>query len=216
MKSEIFADTYLFHFHTTFTDGHITIPEYFEFAVESGVNRLIFLEHVRRVPSYSVSDFLKLIAIASEKYDMLYSIGFEAKILPDGTLDISNDQIDIADVIGIAEHGSFTDLCQMKNTLYQVIDKYSFLAHDKEIVWVHPGLFLKRHHLLIAEADWYNKALQYAVTKGIKIERNLKYQLISSDISTKMCCDTVVIGADAHILSDLETWMRFIGFSCCR
>jgi len=209
MRSRIFVGKYLFHLHTTFTDGRITVPEYFEFAIKSGVTRLVFLEHIRRVPSFSISEFMNQIVRASKEYDFPYTIGFEAKIVPPGNLDISDHDTDIADVIGIAEHDSSMDLCNMKETLFRVIDKYSFLTRKKEIVWVHPGLFLKQNHLLIREMDWYKTALRYAVTKGIRIEMNLRYQLPSSDISTIIPRDNIVIGADAHSSSDLETWMRF-------
>ncbi|MEI6155245.1 MAG: hypothetical protein WCQ90_14290, partial [Deltaproteobacteria bacterium] len=143
--------------------------------------------------------------LASKEYNLPHSIGFEAKILPNGSLDISDDDIDIADVIGIAEHGSFKDMCRLRDLLYQVIDKYNFLTNGKDVVWVHPGLFFKKHPSLLKD-DWYYTLLQYAVSKGIKIERNLKHQLVSSCISTKIGSGNIVIGADAHSIADLDVW----------
>lgn len=208
MKSNIFKEKYLFHFHTDFTDGKVTIPEYFQFAVRFGVNRLIFLEHIRKIPSYFVDVFIDQIDRYSKRYGLPYSIGFEAKLLPNGDLDISNENIEIADVIGMAEHGSLSDLCQMKKALYQAIEKYSYLAQTKEIVWVHPGLFLKKNNLLIDEADWYTHTLQHAVKMGFRIENNLKYQLVNKDNCNNICKDFVVVGSDAHTLLDLFNWLN--------
>lgn len=208
MKSSIFSGTYLFHLHTTFTDGHLTIPEYFEFAVNHGISRLIFLEHIRRVPSYSVSDFIKQIEQASKKYGQPFSIGFEAKMLSDGTLDISNEHLDVADVIGIAEHGSVMDLCQMEKVLYEIIKKYSSLTHDKEIVWVHPGLgFIKRDPNYF-NSNRFKELVDLAISNNISIELNLKYKHLWNDTISKL--SSKIVGVDCHNKNDLQNWLNNI------
>lgn len=210
MKSSIFGEKYLFHFHTDFTDGKVSIPEYFQFAVESGISRLIFLEHIRRVPSYFVDVFVDQIDRCSKMYGLSYSLGFEAKLLANGNLDISEENIEMADVIGMAEHGSLLNLSQTKKALYQAIEEYSHLTQTKEVVWVHPGLFLKKHNLLSDEADWYSEALQYAIKKGLRIEYNLKYRLISMEARANLCQDVVVVGSDAHTFADLTNWLNLL------
>lgn len=209
MKSEIFNDLYLFHLHTDFTDGHITVPAYFEFAVRHNVQRLIFLEHIREVPSYSIHDFVALVSREAGKHGIAYNIGFESKILPDGTLDITDEQIEIADVIGIAEHGSFQDESRLEDSLYKVFDLYRDYTATKHVIWVHPGLSFKMRGIFPETGTWYNKVLQYAIANGIRIERNLRHGLVSQKMSDHLG-DFVVVGADAHSFTDLANWCKFM------
>lgn len=203
-RSSIFEGNYLFHVHTTFTDGLLTIPDYFKFCVNSGIERIIFLEHVKKFPTYSIGIFLEEIKMASSYYKLPSYVGFEAKILDDGTLDISDDEIETADVIGIAEHGITLGLNDMKASIYDVINNYSYLADQKEIIWVHPGLYLKKRQLLKTEQKWYVDMLKYSMSKGIKIEKNLKHGLVSDMALSNLNHDSVIVGVDAHNISDLE------------
>jgi len=210
MRSEIFRGNYLFHLHTNFTDGEITIPQYFEFALKTGIEKLVFLEHIRRFPSYSVASLASQIKSFSDEYGISSFLGFETKLLPGGDLDISEEHFEAAEVIGIAEHGFSPDKKLLRDALQHAINKCRALTWHKDIVWVHPGLTLKNADLLRAEREWYLDLLQYAEQKGIRIERNLRYNLVPQDIASKITADSLVIGADAHHHEDLEVWKIFM------
>src|SRR6266536_2153733 len=108
-RSRPFAGLALFHFHTRFTDGLSSIDDYFKFAQGNRVEQLVFLEHIRRNPRYSLVDFLTQIRECERVYEIPGFVGFEAKLLPEGTLDASDEHLALAEVIGIAEHGFADD-----------------------------------------------------------------------------------------------------------
>ncbi len=210
MKSDIFTGNYLFHLHTTYTDAVITIQQYFEFAIKVGIEKLIFLEHIRRLPSYSVDSFRSKIKSFSDEYGISSFVGFEAKLLPSGDLDISKEHFEVADVIGIAEHGFMPDLTVLRKSLQRAINICQPHTKSKEIVWLHPGLTLKKCNLLLAENNLYIDMLLYATERGIKIERNLKHDLISRKEISKIDINYIVIGVDAHYMADLEVWSKLM------
>jgi len=79
----------LFHFHTTYTDSSLSIEDYFYWAKEREISILIFCEHVKKNLNYSFDKFVKEINSMSKKYKIKYLLGVEAKLLPNGELDIS-------------------------------------------------------------------------------------------------------------------------------
>src|SRR5215510_3820316 len=128
----MFTGRYLFHLHTPLTDGHITVQQYFDYAAREAVEQLIFLEHIRRQPNYSVEEFIAEIKTCVETFAIPARIGFEVKLLPNGNLDISEEHIEIAEVIGIAEHGFPPDFDLLTRSFYQSIDNYQSLIGSKE------------------------------------------------------------------------------------
>ena len=202
----VFEGRYLFHLHTRYTDGELTIPEYFEFARQADVDRLVFLEHIRRNPTYAAAGFAAEVKSCSATAGVPASIGFEAKLLPNGTLDIDERDREMADVIGIAEHGFPDDFDLLRRSLDRVFEALRPLAGEKETVWVHPGLWMKRRGVLAERAADYRQMIVCALQCGIRIERNLRYGLISpTELMSLGHLDTI-IGADAHRPEDLARW----------
>ena len=105
MSAALFRGRVLFHCHTHYTDGQPSVADYLRWASERGVERVIFLEHIRREPSYDVAAFVEEIHAESERWGVPAVAGFEAKVLPGGALDIAAEHAALAEVIGIAEHG---------------------------------------------------------------------------------------------------------------
>ena len=105
MKSNPFRGRYLFHFHTQHTDGKLTGRDYFDWAQAHGVQSLLFLEHVRREASYDVPAFVEEVKELEQQFGIRAGVGFETKLLPDGTLDITPEHCALAEIVGIAEHG---------------------------------------------------------------------------------------------------------------
>lgn len=206
MKSDIFSGNYLFHLHTKLTDGEPTVGEYFDYALSAGVDRLIFLEHIRREPTYDPADFAHEIHEASKASGVPASVGFEAKILPTGELDLSAAAVELADVVGIAEHGFSGDYDALKAAFGKVVAGSKKLAQTKHIVWAHPGLWFKKNKLMARHSDDYLAMLRLAQDAGIRIERNLRYDLVPEDILSEIDRSYLVLGADCHKMSELDRW----------
>jgi len=193
----------LFHLHTTFTDGRATLEDYFVFARENGVRRLVFLEHIREKPTFDVYAFVRDVAYYSKRYGVMGVVGFEAKILPGGRLDISEQHIQMAQYIGIAEHSFPADPDMLAESFRILCEAYSSKYPRVKYVWVHPGLWFKKHELLDHPA--YDEMLQSAIKAPILIEYNLKYRLPESSILNRLPRSKIILGLDAHSLDEIRS-----------
>jgi putative hydrolase len=202
--NHIFRGNYMFHLHTTFTDGKLSVRDYFEYAASHAVDQLIFLEHIRREPSYDVDAFIDEVRENSRTFRIAGVIGFEAKLLPDGELDITKRHLSLIEVLGIAEH-SFPDNLQMLQSAFKkAVDTYSLVRADLPVVWVHPGLWFKRRGLLPSLETEYASLAAYAAVRGLFLERNRRYGLAPEAILRQIQSDFVVDGLDAHSWDHLQ------------
>jgi histidinol phosphatase-like PHP family hydrolase len=169
----------------------------------------VFLEHVRARPTYDPEDFRQEVLRESERYGMEAQVGFEARILRGGRLDISSELLRVADVVGIAEHGYEGDgstLAEDFTTL--VLD--TLPSHPKQtFVWVHPGSWLQRHAW--TDTGAYQEMFDVASRSPVLIERNLKYNLIDEEGVASLPQQKVVIGLDAHSVDEAVTRWRLAG-----
>lgn len=211
-KSEVFAGRYFFHFHTLLTDGKLPLDEYFSFAAAARVTRLVFLEHIRRQPTYDVKEFAAEIRATSEKWQVEAVLGFETKLLPTGALDISEEHFGLAQVIGIAEHGFPKDLDLLSEVMQSTFPRYRSIAPEKTFVWVHPGTTFRKLNLDPARQPVYTEMIRCACTNGLLLERNLRYGLMPQLLIDEMHLgEHVVLGADAHSRDDLAAWTAEVG-----
>jgi putative hydrolase len=199
----IFQGRYAFHLHTSLTDGRLTVADYFAFAVDHGIERLIFLEHIRKEPTYDVDAFMESIRRAARESGIPASIGFEAKVLPGGELDIEDDLLEQAEVVGIAEHGFPDDTDLLIESLITAFQRYGGYSGQRNVVWVHPGLALKRRKLLGSMDETYRDLIVRAWEVGLIVEHNLRYGLVPKALLTSSATDELVTGIDAHHLADL-------------
>jgi len=206
MQSNIFRGRYLFHFHTTLTDGKLSVKDYFDFAAHRSADSLVFLEHVRRKPTYDVDALLAQTKQLARETGVKTFFGFEAKLLPGGELDIDNQSLGKAQVIGIAEHGFPNDGDLLKSSFLRALDVYVRDLPQKTFVWVHPGLWFQRRGIDPGLNALYWDMLRSAQDSGVKIEKNLKYGLAGGQILSQVATESIVVGADAHTARDLETW----------
>ena len=201
---KIFQGRYLFHVHTTRTDGHVTVNDYFEYATESGYEQLIFLEHIRREPTYDVEEFVAEIQQAGSRYPVQPFIGFEAKILPGGQLDIRDEHARFASVIGIAEHGVAP--AKPESLFDQVLDHELARFSRQSLVWVHPGLWLTRDIRLLDKNPFIWPMIKRAVASGVLIEINWRYGRLPTSFAERIDVNHLVYGCDAHRLKDLAKY----------
>ncbi|HLO04248.1 MAG TPA: hypothetical protein VK191_14140 [Symbiobacteriaceae bacterium] len=211
MRSDPFGGRYLFHLHTTYTDGEVPVAAYFEWGRRAGLDRLIFLEHIRTKPSYDVRAFIAEVKHAARTYGLPARVGFEAKLLPGGALDISPEHAAQADVLGLAEHGFPPDFDLWHASLRTALANGARQVAERPVVWVHPGLWLKRQGLLAAHEQEYRALLAEAQTLGIKLEWNLRYDLVPVALRGALPPGSLVIGADAHRLTDAEVALTALG-----
>jgi len=208
-KSE-FSDglmRHLFHVHTCYTDGKLSASDWFEIASKVGVRRITFLEHTRRAPSYDINDLKNEVCILSKRFGIEGTVGVEARILPDGVLDISEETLMTIDVLGIAEH-SFP----FNNELYYeawtaVLKNYRTVFSRVQTVWVHPGLYWKKHDLLDTEKHRYELQIHEAIEAGLLIEKNIRYDLLPDNLIHLVPKAKLIVGLDGHRREDIVLWL---------
>lgn len=206
MRSDL-LQKYWFHLHTNYTDGSLSVEDYFTLAKNSSTEELIFLEHIRREPDYNVEEFVGAVKHFSEKFQIKSRVGFEAKILPNGNLDISPGHLELSDVVGIAEHGFPSDEAFFMEAWEKALDFAKQFLKEKEVVWVHPGLFFRKHRLLETRLSTYYDMLKHAFDLGVKIEHNLRYNLLPNPEEWGR---PYVLGIDAHQKEDIILWEKFL------
>lgn len=192
---------YLFHLHTNFTDGTSSIEDYCTFAMNNGYKYLIFTEHVRQVCTYDFTDLERTLEDARHRFPSLQiSLGVEAKLLPNGTLDVSKEVLDRVDVLGIACHSFPSDVEIYAEAMEHVL-KESY-AKDLVQVWVHPGLFFKKNNIL--ESRLFSYLLDLAIHQGVYVEYNIKYGLPPVNLQHLIPPQRKVLGIDGHSVKDLK------------
>jgi len=95
------------HLHTSFTDGANTPEEIIENAMEKGIKRIVFTEHVQRSSSW-YKRFIKVLNDLKLKYENRITIcaGIEAKMINlEGEIDATDSQKDLAEIIMGSVHG---------------------------------------------------------------------------------------------------------------
>jgi putative hydrolase len=112
-----------YHVHSNFNDHSaldLTVKNALDRAAEIGLKTLAFTEHVRRSSSW-VPQYIQEIQNLRESSKINVIIGFEAKILPDGSIDCleeySRTHLTIASF-----HNSYSDKKKWMNALIKAIE----------------------------------------------------------------------------------------------
>ena len=204
--NDYLSDRYLFHLHTFYTDGKLSVEDHFRFCTENGVKTLMFTEHVRKELKYSFRDFVAEIKACGKKYsEVNYLIGAEAKILPGGGLDIPEEILNDISLIAFACHG-FPD----NTNLW--FDSFSKLFEDKRWknyyrVYVHPGRFLQKRNWLEDHTPLLEKLIQKAISEGVYVEQNKREMLPPASII--LPSDKSIVGFDIHRKEDFEKVLTY-------
>jgi DNA polymerase (family 10)/putative hydrolase len=195
----------------------MSVKDYFDYASRCGVATLIFLEHIRREPSYDVYEFAAQIKESANAYKIEAVVGFEAKLLPDGSLDISDKHLALAKVIGLAEHRFPDDRRLLEAAFRKAVDSCRSLTADKVVVWVHPGLWFKRRGIALSKELGYLSMIEFAQSAGLLLERNLKHELIPKQMMQYVEPNQMVIGADVHNVEGFRVWQEQVrlGWPLC-
>lgn len=186
------------HVHTSFADGKATVDQLCEAAVRSGIPLIAFTEHVRRSLDYDFQAFLDQIALARQRYHLAILSGVEAKVLPDGSLDVEDEVLASVDYPIFAYHSFPADKELFLSTLRSVIS--SGRAHT----WAHPGTFSARTGIALAE-DELREIMGLMARHRVALEVSTKY--MTPDAGWLALAQetgvATVRGSDIHSLEDL-------------
>jgi histidinol phosphatase-like PHP family hydrolase len=206
VRSDFFSGRYLFHLHTTFTDGQLAVDDYFQYAVANRIDRLIFLEHIRKHPVYCVAELAARVKQCSIFSGVEALLGFEAKLVAPGTLDISDEHLSLAKVVGIAEHSFAGTPESLRTTFVGALNTLRSAAPNIVAVWVHPGLWFRKQGRSPEKESSFLEMVAYANQQDVFLERNLRYGLVSDSLAQALNPTRMVTGVDAHRFSDLDAW----------
>lgn len=196
---------YLFHVHTDWTDGKSSLSEYCETARKLGFQSIIVVEHIRKEASFSFNAFLEFVEQQRRTQEVEIAVGVEAKILEDGTVDMPDTVSSHIEVLTIAEHSFEGDADMLAEALCRAFRHYS--RGNIVCVWVHPGL--KLLHSFNAERA-FKDVLEVALSNGVFIERNLRYDLPPHWALSRVPRSSVVIGLDAHSVEEVKRLAKVV------
>ncbi len=204
--SSLFEGIFLFHAHTTYTDGSLSVSELVRQAAAAGATRLILLEHIRKQPSYDPMTLSEDLRNCGAEVGIETVLGFEAKLATDGQLDMPLEYAPLASVIGIAEHGCGGSMCDLEHALDNAIHECKRKFVNGVTIWVNPGLSLMERGILDMSVMRYRELLVKCINNGVYVERNLRYDLIPGTLASRLPAEGVVIGADVHDMVDINRW----------
>ena len=187
------------HIHTNYTDGKSAVFEYCEKAVEIGIPLLAFTEHVRKDLDYDFNSFLGEIEKVRDEFDLIVLSGCEAKVLPDGELDVEEWILREVDYPIFAFHSFPKDVDLYMKCLKNV------LKNKYVNTWAHPGAFLLRRGLELPEKELI-KIFKLMGEQDVLLEMNRKYGVPSEKwVSVARRYNVrLVKGSDVHCIADLE------------
>lgn len=197
----LIKDKYLFHLHTDYTDGVATVEEYCRYALENGYKHIIFTEHVRKKLLFNFNNFLIDINNARQKFKNLdIWLGVEAKVLPNGNLDLPEEFLENIKVIGIACHSFNASEDEYFRSLKKIFDKKTL--QNKVKVWLHPSTFFIKNGVK-DKNNKFRDLLNLAIKNNVFIEFNKRYDVDFLSLFKKVCREKLVIGLNGHSVEEL-------------
>lgn len=202
------------HLHTSWGDGKADIKAVMQHAVERGLNRIAFTEHVRRDATW-FQEFAHLVRSEREAYPQLQVlVGCEAKALDTrGTLDVTDEILAECDIVLGSVHrfpdrrGGFLDfsaLSQERFLWFEFELSLGLLESAPIDVLAHPGGMFFRQRADFP-ADMMREILEKSLERGIAVEINSS-SLGNFPAFLGLCAAVdpyVSIGSDMHRLEHL-------------
>ena len=186
------------HIHTIYTDGKNDVSEYCKRAVELDVHLLAFTEHVRKNLDYDFNTLLDDIEKAKEEFDLIILSGCEAKVLPDGELDVEDWILKEVDYPIFAFHSFPNDIDLYMKCLKKAL-KSKYIN-----TWAHPGLSLQNQGLRLPENELI-EIFKLMSKYDVLLEINTKYNMPPGTwvhVAEKYDVRKV-IGNDIHSIEEL-------------
>lgn len=185
------------HIHTKYSDGKNDIMDYCQKAVEIHLPLVAFTEHVRRSLSYDFSQFLQDIKEAREKFDIVILSGCEAKVMPNGELDVDEQVLKAVDYPIFSFH-SFPDDLELYIKCLKSVLKNPYVN-----TWAHPGT-LSSKKIDLPESE-LAEIFSLMKDREVLLEMNRKYGLPKERwvMMAKRYGVKAVKGSDVHRIEDL-------------
>lgn len=186
----------LWHVHTNYTDGRNTVDEICRYAIAQQYPLLCFTEHIRLNPTYDVCEFLNEVRRAQENYadQLIIRLGFEAKLLIGGGLDIEQKYIEEVDYLFLAEHSYHGDYSDY------IHDIQYCMSNNPISVWAHPFLLPYKKKWTVGESD-LEQLLSLCKERNIVIEFNTRYSMPPTELKNRIVSDPYLYcltGVDLH------------------
>lgn len=187
------------HVHTNYVDGASTVMDYCQSAVNKKIPLIAFTEHVHKNLDFSFESLLCEIEDARAAFPELVILsGCEAKVLEDGSLDVSRKVVSEVDYPIFSYHTFHGGKDLYMKTLRDVI------RNEYVNAWAHPGLFLSKigQTLSATELDIIMGLLK---KHKVLLEKNRKYNLPPKTwlAAARKAGLEVVNGSDAHSVEDI-------------
>ena len=199
----LLKSNYIFHLHTTYTDGVSSVEDYCIWASRNKYDTIVFTEHVRKKLSYDFYSFLSDIENARRMFpDLSIWVGVEAKLLPGGNLDIPDHILSEIQIICFACHSFTQDIDLYENSLKRLFSGSRW--KDRIRVWVHPGSFLKCLGPIDDYLHLLDRLITFARREGVFIEYNLRHELPPVSIIKNIRQSQMIKGLDAHSVQSVE------------
>lgn len=186
------------HIHTKYSDGMDDIKDYCQRAVDVGIPLVAFTEHVRKNLTYDFHSFLEDIESAREEFDLIILSGCEAKVLPDGNLDVDEWVLKAVDYPIFSFH-SFPDDLQLYVQCLKTALKDPYVN-----AWAHPStLSGRRVDLPDIELQEIFRLMR---ENEVLLEINRKYELpIEKWLQMAKIYDVKTVkGSDIHRIEDMR------------
>jgi putative hydrolase len=212
-KEEILAFTELFkgaddwHIHSNYTDGKNTVAEMCCSAEQKGLRFVCFLEHVRRDLTYNYSQFQNDVESEGKNSPVVFRAGAEAKLLPDGSIDISETIAKQAWCVFVAYHGGEFPTAASFITAMQ-----RALRNPVICGWAHPLHFSNSTNWALSSAE-IRLLAETAASERVVLEYNYKRPGNSDLLKYFIECGGIVVpGSNAHTANDILTPQRDLPF----
>jgi putative hydrolase len=196
------------HIHTCYTDGRNSVSDYCKRASDLGIPLVAFTEHVTKNLDYNFDAFIEEIERARDQFDLIILSGCEAKVLPDGNLDVSEEILTRVDYPVFSYHSFPSDSDLYLQTLLNVLNNKYVNS------WAHPGALMDIRGIHISDEN-LGDVFQCMKQNDILLERNQKYGVPNS--SWMAMADTykicLVRGSDCHGIEEMRGNTPFTGRS---
>lgn len=188
----------LWHVHTSYTDGKCSVKEVFDLAGDRGIEFICFIEHIRSRPTYSPEDLMNEIIKYSSERGIQAILGFEAKLLHDGSISIPAQELNA--FIFLAEHGNVSN---SKEEYFLTLLKG--LSNKAINGWVHPGILAMRMSWKFSNQE-LNKIVSVMKQNELVYEMNERYGLPLPPLTDALMRANIPFfqGVDFHEEEDLE------------
>jgi putative hydrolase len=192
-----------FHVHTTYNDhssSDLTISNVLDMAEKRGLQTLAFTEHVRKSSGQWTSDYLREIESLKDSNKRMNIIaGFEAKILPDGTIDCPEQYAHEYFLIA-----SFHTVYRDKRIWIRALEK-AIQNPDVDVIGhiaPEPDFTLEREEM--------ERLARLIATNGKIVELNAKYHRPPPDLLKVFKQNSIRfhLGSDAHSLYEVGDFGR--------